>query len=59
MTFELAGEAVNGKQLIEIMDRLFPDRVPTDIKMPAMDGSRLFFVLRNRNTTVFTDFKKK
>ncbi len=35
---ELVGEAVNGKQLIEITERLLPDIVLTDIKMPVMDG---------------------
>jgi len=35
---ELAGEAVNGKQLVEITERLLPDIVLTDIKMPVMDG---------------------
>ncbi len=35
---ELAGEAINGKQLVEITERLLPDIVLTDIKMPVMDG---------------------
>src|SRR5437773_3761112 len=35
---ELAGEAENGKQLIEITTQLLPDVVLTDIKMPVIDG---------------------
>jgi len=35
---ELVGEAVNGKQLIEITERLVPDIVLTDIRMPVIDG---------------------
>jgi len=35
---ELAGEASNGKELIELCRSLKPDVVITDIKMPVMDG---------------------
>ena len=34
----LAGEADNGKELIDLAGRLNPDVVLTDIKMPKMDG---------------------
>ena len=35
---ELAGEAINGKQLLEQTERLLPDVILTDIKMPVIDG---------------------
>lgn len=35
---ELAGEAENGRQLLEVVDALHPDIVITDIKMPGIDG---------------------
>jgi DNA-binding NarL/FixJ family response regulator len=34
----LAGEAANGKELLELTIRLNPDVILTDIKMPIMDG---------------------
>lgn len=35
---ELAGEAENGRELIELAKELQPDVIITDIKMPVMDG---------------------
>jgi DNA-binding NarL/FixJ family response regulator len=35
---ELAGEASNGEELVELTRRVQPDVVVTDIKMPKMDG---------------------
>jgi DNA-binding NarL/FixJ family response regulator len=35
---ELIGEADNGKDLVEMVEKLHPDVVMTDIKMPIMDG---------------------
>ncbi len=34
----IAGEAENGKELIELTNNLQPDVILTDIKMPLMDG---------------------
>jgi DNA-binding NarL/FixJ family response regulator len=36
--FILAGEAANGKELIDLTEQLNPDVIITDIKMPLMDG---------------------
>lgn len=38
--FEVAGEASNGKQAIEMYQTLKPDIVTMDIVMPVMDGLR-------------------
>lgn len=35
---ELAGQAENGKELVEMVEQLDPDIIITDIKMPVMDG---------------------
>ena len=35
---KLLGEAANGVELIELTERLMPDIIITDIKMPRMDG---------------------
>jgi two-component system, NarL family, response regulator NreC len=34
----LAGQAGNGRDLLELVDKVQPDVVMTDIKMPGMDG---------------------
>ena len=39
--FELAGEAANGRDALELAEQLRPDVVLTDIKMPFMDGLTL------------------
>jgi DNA-binding NarL/FixJ family response regulator len=35
---KLVGEAENGKELIDIVGKLKPDVIFTDIKMPVLDG---------------------
>lgn len=36
--FTIVGEAVNGKDAVELFHKLNPDILVTDIKMPIMDG---------------------
>jgi two-component system, chemotaxis family, chemotaxis protein CheY len=36
--WEVAGEAANGKQAVELYSRLHPDAVTLDIVMPGTDG---------------------
>jgi DNA-binding NarL/FixJ family response regulator len=37
-SIEIAGEAVNGKELVAVTDKVQPDVVITDIEMPFMNG---------------------
>jgi two-component system, LytTR family, response regulator AlgR len=37
-TFEVAGEAANGEQALDLVDRLQPDIVLLDVRMPGIDG---------------------
>ncbi len=39
--FEIAGEAENGLEALEIMEKINPDVAIIDIKMPFMDGMQL------------------
>jgi DNA-binding NarL/FixJ family response regulator len=36
--FEVAGEAANGREFMDLLDRTVPDVVLMDIEMPLMDG---------------------
>lgn len=50
--FEIAGEAENGREVLEIAEKCMPDVVLTDIKMPFMDGLKLSEHLREKFPTV-------
>lgn len=39
--FQIVGEASNGKEALEIIERTHPNIVLTDIVMPIMDGEEL------------------
>lgn len=43
---EIAGEAGNGREAIELFNRLSPDLVTLDITMPEMDGLTAFREIR-------------
>lgn len=50
--FEVIGEAENGKEALDIIEKEIPDVVVTDIRMPIMDGMELAAILRERFPTV-------
>jgi len=45
---ELVGEASNGKQLVEVAERVIPDVIITDIKMPVLDGIKATYALTQK-----------
>lgn len=45
--FVFAGEAANGEQALEVVRRVHPEIVITDIRMPFMDGIELSRMLRS------------
>lgn len=49
---ELAGEAGNGEELVEAVERLQPSVVITDIKMPVMDGIEASRALKEQNPSL-------
>ncbi|MCZ8512740.1 response regulator [Paenibacillus filicis] len=46
--FEVVGDADNGREALELMERTVPDVVLTDIKMPFMDGLQLSEAVKER-----------
>jgi two-component system, NarL family, response regulator NreC len=46
---QLAGQSANGRELLDLVDRVKPDIVMTDIKMPIMDGIEATKLLLQRN----------
>jgi len=62
--FEVVGEAENGREALDVAQRLNPDVIITDIKMPFMDGIEFVKELREENPitkiiflTGFNDFE--
>ena len=49
MGFEVIGKARNGVKALEISEKMQPDVVITDIKMPYMDGLELARNLKQDN----------
>ncbi|NOU92704.1 response regulator [Paenibacillus sp. LMG 31456] len=46
--FEIVGDASNGIEALELVERYQPDIVVTDIRMPGMDGIELTRILKQR-----------
>jgi len=46
--FQIVGEASDGKEALELIERLQPHIVITDIVMPAMDGAELTSIVKAR-----------
>lgn len=55
--FEVAGEAGNGEQAIDMVDKLIPDIVLLDVRMPGIDGLEVaqhLATLREPPSVIFT-----
>ena len=47
--YELVGEAVNGKQLIEMYDEIHPEVILLDVEMPEMTGIECARAIQDRD----------
>lgn len=45
---EVVGTAENGREALELAERLLPDIIVTDINMPFMDGLKLSELVREK-----------
>lgn len=52
--FDIVGEAVNGKQGFELIERLHPDVIFLDIEMPVLNGFEMLKLLMHKPKVVFT-----
>ncbi|MDD9272167.1 response regulator [Paenibacillus sp. GCM10023248] len=50
--FEVIDKAENGREALELVERLLPDVVVTDIQMPFMNGLQLAEAVRERYPTI-------
>ena len=46
--FNLCGEASNGAEALEKIEKLYPDLIISDMKMPVMDGLTLCRICREK-----------
>ncbi len=47
--FTVVGEAANGREALDLIEKAIPDLVITDIKMPFMDGIQLATAIREQS----------
>ncbi len=52
--FKVSGQAEDGETAIEIIDKIKPDLVITDIKMPFIDGLQLVEILKEKHPNILT-----
>jgi two-component system response regulator YesN len=50
--FQVAGEAANGREALKVIERVHPDIVVTDIRMPIMNGIELTRIIKERYPTI-------